>query len=219
MKILLRNYRETDAAASVSVFREGSQSLRKSQGGTHPDEAIDKLADMSDKEVWLNYLWGATLVVAEVKETGEVIGLGGIKRGRFDRLIGSAYSTTHYVKPSFQKGRAGVPVGSLLRAETITRAKAIGCRKMYGFSTPEAVRFHKKFGARFYPLFNRDSSDSKVRIRYYEIDLRPSIWNMLKIEPFAYSLNELGDWLFVVRVILFGPPKRKAMQAKPAEAG
>jgi len=210
MEVILRDYRREDKPQVVAVFRDSSESLRQSRGGMHSDEAIDRLLKMKDAELMLLLAAGTKLIVAEVKETGEIIGTGGLSSGPVDRIVGSVYSTTHYVKSNFQRGKAGVGVGSLLRTETLARAAKIGCRKMYGFSNPEAVGFHTKFGARFFPLHDREYLKPPIRLKYYEIVLRPSWWNILRIEPFVFTLNEFVILLYALKLLIFGMPKMKA---------
>jgi hypothetical protein len=191
MEIIIRDYRPGDAAQAKSVIRDANDSLRKSHGGMHPDESVDwMIQDSNRRSMSMRRGSKSKLVVAEVKGTGEIIGTGAIIRSRFDWLIGSAYSTAHYVRQDFQRGKAGVSVGSLLRKETLARARDQGCRKVYGFSNPEAVGFHKKFGARFFPNHDRSHLVPPVRLCYYEIELKPSGWNALKLEPHTFALDD-----------------------------
>lgn len=214
MEIILRDYRAEDAPKVVSVFREACQPLRKSRGGMHPDEAVDILLKGNDRNVLVRFCSGVKLLVAEVKETGELAGTGGLGRNIFDRTFGSVYSTAFYVRPAFQKGRAGVNVGSLLRSANIERAKALGCRKMYGFSTPEAIGWHKRFGARFFPAYNRTYALGMVPIHYYEIELRKSRWNWLKLEPYIFSLADFCMWLEVAKILLLFPFRKHKKREK-----
>ncbi|NYZ74139.1 hypothetical protein H0O00_03275 [Candidatus Micrarchaeota archaeon] len=205
MEIILRDYRIEDRNQAREVVRDANNSLRKSCGGMHPDEAIDHLTrKVQMRDIPRNPRLQPGMVVAEVKETGEIIGTGAITRSLLDKLLGSAYSTTHYVKQDFQRGKAGVSVGSLLRKETIARAKALGCRKMYGLSTPEAVGFHSKFGARFFPNHDRSYLYPPVRLCYYEMELKPSMWNGLRIEPYTFIIREAEGWLLVLPILLGG---------------
>jgi hypothetical protein len=190
MEIILRDYVKEDFSRVIPVFRESYENLRQSRGGSHPDDAIDFLLQGSDKKLFAIFAGRASLIVAQVKETGEVIGTGGIATGPIGRIFGSTFSMAHYVKPSFQRGRAGVNVGSMLRLATLERAKKRGCRKLYGFSTPEAVNFHKKFGAKFYPQHDTYYARNLVRVHYYEIELKPSFWNRFKIEPLLYKSGQ-----------------------------
>ncbi|MDD5172247.1 MAG: GNAT family protein [Candidatus ainarchaeum sp.] len=215
MEIIIRDYRQEDSAQVASVFRDASQVLRKSRGGSHPDKTIDEQLRGSDRDILVKFAGGTKLIVAEVKETGEIVGTGGISHGALERLTGSTYSTAHYVKSDFQRGKAGVPVGSMIRKEILARATALGCRKIYGFSTPEAVGFHKKHGAVFFPCHDRYEGND-MRLPYYEVELKPSMWNRLRIEPYVFKLNELLFSLFIMRIIIFGAPKEKKAPAKKA---
>lgn len=197
MEILIREFCSNDSQAVVDVFRDSMQSLRMSQGGLHPDEEVVRLVSMPDEKLLSGMTYAGVLFVAEVKETSEIVGIGGFRVGKLNALARSAYSRAHYVKKSFQKGKAGVGVGSLLRKATIEKARAMGLRKLYGFTTAESVGFHKKSGAVFIPLFDNlgySGYSGKVKRLYYEIELKRSIWNILPVEPFIFSLIGVLDW-------------------------
>ena len=205
MDIILRDFRIEDFTQVTEVVRDGNDSLRKSRGGQHPDEAVDQMIKRAlAQDIPRNPRLQPGMVVAEVKGTGQIIGTGAIMRGPLDKLLGTAYSTAHYVRQDFQRGKAGVPVGSLLRKETIARARALGCRKVYGLSTPEAVGFHSKFGARFFPNHDRTYLNPPVRLRYYDIVLRPSMWNGVRLETWGFVIREVHGWLLATRIILGG---------------
>jgi hypothetical protein len=208
MEIILRDYAEKDFPQVLSVFRDSAESLRVSQGGKHPDKAVDALLLGTDKQVYEHFAGSAKLVVAQVKETGEIAGTGGIARASLERFLGSAFSTSHYVKRSFQRGKAGVSVGSLLRKATISQALEMRCRKIYGFSTPEAIGFHRKFGAVFYPKNDRTYAGDLVPIHYYEIEVRRSILNALPIEPGICQFRSMRKDLRILWGLIFGFKKK-----------
>jgi len=206
IEIILRDYGPEDFSQVISVFKDSCQTLKKSNGGTHPDDAVDHLLKGTDMQILGRITGGAKLIVAEVKETGQIVGTGGVKRGKFDRLFGVACSVAHYVRSDFQKGKAGVSVGSLLRRESLARAAAAGCRKMYGFSTADAIGFHKKFGARFLPRYDRPYINGIVPSHYYEMELRPSIWNRLEPMPILFAFEGVVFWTRFLRFMLKGAP-------------
>jgi hypothetical protein len=211
MEIILRDFDERDFQSVVAVFKDSSVSLRKSNGGKHPDSAVDKLVAGTDRRVFSNFAGKARLVVAQVRESGEIAGTGGIARSTPEKLLGSAFSTAHYVKRAYQGGRAGVSVGSMLRKATIEMARKEGCRRIYGYSTPEAIGFHKKFGAVFYPDNNLSYVDGIVPIHYYEIDIKDSLLNRLPIEVGICKFRKLGQWAVALRVMIFGSGKDNSL--------
>jgi len=157
----------------------------------HRDGQVEQALHKSDENILARMTHGVRLVVAEVKETGEIVGTGGIGWGLMSRLLNSTYSRNHYVKEAFQRGRAGVSVGSMLRRATIEKARSMGFRKIYGFSTPESKGFHQRFGAAFLPAYDMRFSESTLAFNYYEIHLRRSIWNHIMIEPYIAKLTKL----------------------------
>lgn len=185
MNIIIRDYRPNDEAQIVDVYRDGCNSLRQSRGGLHPETTVDTLLNKPDKKIGA-MLTKSRLSVAEVKETGELAGIGGMTNGLLSRILKSTFSKNHYVKEKFQRGRAGIHVGAMLRQATIDRAKNLGFRKIYGYSTQEATGFHKRFGARFFPKYDSSQDKGLVQHHYYEIELRYSIWNKLRIEPHIF---------------------------------
>jgi len=191
IEINVRDYRSEDASRVVEVFRDAYNTLRKSKGGMHRDDQVEQALHPSDKNILARMTYEVMLVVAEVKETGEIVGTGGISFGLMSRLLNSTYSRNHYVKEAFQRGRAGVSVGSMLRRATIDKARSMGFRKIYGFSTPESKGFHQRFGAVFFPAYDMTFSESTVGFNYYEIHLRPCIWNRIIIEPYIARLKKL----------------------------
>ncbi len=186
--MLIREYRADDASQIVEVYRDACNTLRKSKGGIHPDSVIDSWFEKSDKEIHSELIRNCALFVAEVEETGEIAGIGGIKITWLDKLINSVHSHNNFVKEKFQRGRSGFNVGSMLRKAAIEKAKVMGFRKMYASSTPEAVGFHKRCGAQFFPQHNTVSR-AGTEYHYYEIELRPSRWNNLRIEPYCIWIN------------------------------
>jgi hypothetical protein len=175
----------------LGVYRDSMQSLRLSQGGNHPEWAVDKAVSKPDEELLSGMTCKSIIFIAEVKGSGEIVGIGGLGMGLLNRLAGCAYSKAHYVKRAYQKGRAGVPVGSMLRKATIAEAARMGFRKMYGYTTSESVSFHAKAGARMVPAFDRMHKELKVRLRYYDVELRRSILNALPIEPMIFAAMDV----------------------------
>ncbi len=124
-----------------------------------------------------------------------------------DRLLGSTYLKGLYVREKYQRGKSGIHVGTMLRDERIRRARLRGFRKIYAFSGPEAIRFHEKGGAKFYPSHDMAYMHKKVRVRYFEIVLRKSPLNSLRFEPYLHkSMLRLSYFKNVV-LGLFRVPK------------
>ncbi len=192
MNIIIRDYKPSDAAQVVQVYRDSFDSNRKSRGGLHPDKAVDELLSKTDNELHSMIAKGV-LMVAQIKETGELAGIGGISNKWINRLLKSTYSKNHCVKERFQHGRCGVSVGSLIRKSTIDKARHMGFTKIYGYSTPEAITFHKKFGARFFPQYNFRYLHKAVELQYYEIALRPGILNNIRLEPYLFQLGKIRN--------------------------
>jgi L-amino acid N-acyltransferase YncA len=190
VEVIIRNYRSGDAGQVVAVCRDSFSTLKKSQGGTHPDDKVDELIQKPDSVILDRLTSGGRLLVAEVKDTGELAGMGAVSTTAMSRILGSCYSRSHYVKKKFQGGKAGLNVGSMLRTATIEKAKSLGTRKMFGYATKDSMGFHRKSGAKFNPRFN-SSYLGGVRTYYYEIALRPSIWNAIPFEPVLFQLSKL----------------------------
>ena len=191
MEILIRDVNPEDTNQLLDVFRSAHESLRKSKGGQHPDKAIDDMISLPDERLAEIVTKDNALIVAEVRETGELAGMGAVTNRWYDFALGSTYSKNHFVKTNFQRGKAGVSVGKLLRKASIEKARSQGFRKLYGYSTPEAQGFHKKFGAVFLPEFNSNYLRHTVPLHYYEIKLKKSILNSMYLEPYIYELTML----------------------------
>jgi hypothetical protein len=190
MEISIRRAAPADIPKLPAVFRDANDSLRKSQGGLTPDKEIDRLNALPDSGLRRNFTRGAVLFVAEVRGTGEIAGMGALTDNFISRIVGSTYSRSHYVLRAFQHGKGGVSVGRLLREATIAEAKRLGFRKMYGYSTAEAIGYHKKFGAVFHPQYDFRVLGNTLS-HYYEIELRRSALNWLHIEPYIFRLGML----------------------------
>ncbi len=188
MELLIRDYRDEDAAAVIGIFRDAYNTLRASKGGIHPDDEVDETLAKPDREVLARLTRSCVLLVAEVQGTWELIGTAAIRDGLAYRFFKSTLSMNHYVKEGFQRGRAGVSVGSLLRRATIERARSMGFRKLCGYAYPESKPFHERFGATFFPAHDIRDPGSTVPLCYYEFELRPCFWNGFRFEPHAITL-------------------------------
>jgi len=189
MELILRNCTPEDAPQIGKIFRDSHNVLRQSRGGLHNDKYIDAIISKTDPEIYSILTAGSTLILAQIKGAGQVIGMGAFTTSPFSRLIGSSYSHGAGVLEAFQRGKSGVNVGRMIREEILARASAMGFRKLYGFSAPEAIGFHKRFGAVFYPASNRFQKEYGLEIHYYEIEIKKSFWNRIRIEPYAYALG------------------------------
>ncbi|MFH0884628.1 MAG: hypothetical protein V1861_02880 [Candidatus Micrarchaeota archaeon] len=190
VEILIRRYRQKDGPQVVGIFRNATNTLRKSRGGSYPDEEIDRLLARGDGKLLEMLLHGSIVFVAEVKGTREIVGTGALTDNIVARILNSTYSRNHYVREAFQHGKAGISVGRQLREATLNEAKRLGFRKMYGFSTYDAVGYHRKFGAVFYPEHNARLFGSMV-VQYYEIELRKNPINRFHIEPYAHLMGRI----------------------------
>ncbi|MEW6723147.1 MAG: GNAT family N-acetyltransferase [Candidatus Micrarchaeota archaeon] len=188
MEIIIRDYRPEDAGQVIEVYRDSVQSMRESAGGLHPDSSVERLLSRRDEAILASHTEGGVLLVAELDSTGRLAGMGAVATP-LSSLIGSAYSRSFYVRREFQRGKGGLPVGSMLREAAIARAKKMGFRKIYGYSTPEAIPFHKKFGAVFYPEHDLPYLDSSATLHYYEIELKKSPLNGIRVEPLLFRLS------------------------------
>ena len=190
MDIFVRDYKPSDDSQLPGIFRNASNSLRVSRGGKHPEQMIDESISQPDEKILERLKFGKAIMVAEVRESGELAGMGAFSRRWKNDLFRTSYSTSHYVKEEFQRGRAGVSVGSMLRRSIMEKAAGLGYRKLYGYSTPEAIGFHKKFGAKFYPKYNK--MNFGVMVHYYEIELNKSIFNGIRFEPYIFELSPVS---------------------------
>ncbi len=197
VEIVLREYRPEDAPEIVDVFRDACNALRKSRGGAHPDETIDRFLGKSEGELLDMLTRGARITVAEVKGTGRLAGMGAITVDLTSQLLGSTYSKDHYVREEFQRGKAGVSVGRLVREATLKEAREMGFRKLYGYSTTEAEGFHRKFGAVFHHGHDSTYMDG-VRILYYETRLKESPMNGILVEPYVFKVSRFISQLKLV---------------------
>ncbi len=193
-EIIIRDFRPEDRAQLADVYRDSYGTLRESRGGQHPDELVDRVIGRADDEILSDIEYGGIVLVAEAHPGGEIAGVASITDRWINSVTGSSYSRSLYVRSAYQRGKSGVNVGTMLRAGIIERAKRRGYRKIFGYSTPEAIRFHMRFGARFTPLFNHRDRDS-FSFHYYELELRPSILNPIPIEPFMVSVTRLYSGL------------------------
>ncbi|MEW6035129.1 MAG: hypothetical protein AB1529_00810 [Candidatus Micrarchaeota archaeon] len=186
MNILLRDARAGDETQVVRLFRDSYGTLRKSLGGAHPDEAVDRVLSLPDEELFEIYLSHGKMIIAEVD--GELAGFSSFTSGRFDRLLQSSYFNLIYVKASFQGGKGGVSVGRLLNESRLRTVKEMGFRKVYGYASPESVGFESKFGARYYPAHDRYFPFDGTTYKYYEVELRPSALNRIPVEALLFGL-------------------------------
>ena len=190
MRIRVRPYETRDTEQVVDVYRDAYDVLRASGGGQHPDRVVEAIQGMSNESLLDRVLEGYALFVAEEVDTDRLIGIGAVSNRRVDRWLRSARSKSHYVRAAAQGGQKGVGVGSLLRAETLAYAKDLGCRKVWGYAQPESRRWHEKFGARLYPRHNTVNPEHSLRVHYYEIVLRESLWNSVRIEPCIFRITK-----------------------------
>ncbi|MDF1552412.1 MAG: hypothetical protein P1P84_05085 [Deferrisomatales bacterium] len=191
MQIRIRPYRPADAAGILDVYRDGYEVFRHSRGGQHADAIVDRIQSMPDAALLRRLLDGYWLVVAEDEHTGRLLGIGAISDRRIDRVLRSARSKSHYVRLDLQAAKGGAGLGTRLRNATLGRARELGYRKVWGYSMPESRGWHGKFGARFYPRHDTYNPEHSGMVGYYEIELRASFWNRVRIEPCLYRLSKL----------------------------
>ncbi len=199
--MFVRDYRAEDARAVVEVFRDSYNTLRASKGGMHPDEEVEEMLRKPDGKILARLTRNCVLLVAEVRGTGEVAGVGGIRDGWEHRILRSTVCMNLYVKERFQRGKAGVSVGAMLRRATIERAKSMGYRKACGYAYPEAKGYEARFGVAFFPAYNTRDWNSAVTLHYHEFELRPNVWNRIRMEAYMGKLVHLwlNAWRLVVR--------------------
>jgi hypothetical protein len=188
MEIRLRDSRPEDSKQIVQIFKDSYNTLRKSMGGKHPDEAVDRIISLPDDTLFSIYLSGGKMVVAEVEGSGELAGFSSFTCAGLDKLLKTSYLNLIYVGEKFQGGKAGVSVGRMLNERRISILSEKGFRKVYGYASPESVSFESKYGAKFFPRFDRFFPFDQATYRYYEIELRPSMLNPLPIEPVIFDL-------------------------------
>lgn len=190
MAIRVRPYEDRDAEQVVDVYRDAYEVLRASKGGRHPDRVVEAVQGISNEALLERVVAGHALFVAEEVETDRLLGIGAVSIRPLDRWLRSGRSKSHYVRASAQGGEAGVGVGSLLRTETLAHAKRLGYRKVWGYAQPESRRWHERFGAHFYGRHDTFSPEHSVVVHYYEIILRDSLWNRMRIEPRIYRVSK-----------------------------
>lgn len=191
MSVRIRPYETEDAAGVVEVYRDAYDVLRASRGGRHADEIVDRVQAMSDDALLDRLLVGYHLVVAENEEDGALLGIGAVSDRGIDRVLRSARSKSHYVRLGLQRGKGGVGLGTLLREVTLGRARELGYRKVWGYAQLESKAWHGKFGARFYPRHDTYNPEHSMRVHYYEIELKKSFWNSVRIEPCLFRVSKL----------------------------
>ncbi len=192
MRVKIRPYRPGDDDAGIlSVYRDAYDVLRVSRGGSHADAIVDRVQALPDQNLLDRLLVGYHLVVAEDEESGEALGIGAMSERLIDRLLGSGRSKSHYVRLGLQKRQGGRGLGRALRDVTLAHARALGYRKVWGYAQPESKGWHSKFGARFYPRHDTYNPEHSLMVSYYEIVLRESVWNHVRIEPCLWRLSKL----------------------------
>jgi len=191
VRFRIRPYQDGDAEGVVEVYRDAYDVLRASRGGHHADSIVDRIQAMSDEALLERLLHGYYLVVAESEDDGALLGIGAVSDRRIDRLLRSARSKSHYVRLGLQRGKGGVGLGTLLREATLGQARKLGYRKVWGYAQPESKGWHGKFGARFYRRHDTYNPEHSMRVYYYEIELRKSLWNSIRIEPCLFRLSKL----------------------------
>jgi len=195
VKVVLREYLPSDHQQVAQVIRDGFNTLRVSRGGQHPDAELDKWLSMDDAKIVGYVLRSAQVFVAYDEDTGEIAGIGAFTDRLIDRILGSAYVKGLYVREKYQRGKGGVKVGSMLKDERIRRIRERGFRKIYAFSVPESRGFHEKAGAKFYPEHDIYYMNGAVRLGYYEIILRKSPLNAIRIEPCLHKAGMKLNYL------------------------
>ena len=194
MEVRIREYRPGDSEELLEVFHLSNDSLRVSRGGNHPDERIDKLQSYPKKHTLRHLTHNAVVLVAEAE--GEIAGFGGFSNGLLEKILKSTYGKSLYVRPEYQRGKKGVSIGSLLYSARRKEAARRGFRKLYSYSVPEAVAFQKKQGATFHPFHDTYSLNPEVKTSYFELELRKSFLNNVRVEPYIFELRVLISRLF-----------------------
>ena len=182
----MRDYSPQDLPGILDVYRDANNTLRSSKGGIHPDRTIERIVSLPDENLAKMLTKNSFIIVAELNN--EIAGFTAFSFSRIDRLLGSVYGKSLYVRESFQRGRAGVSVGRVLMNARKEKLRGMGFRKYFSYSVPESSGFQKKMGARFYPFHDTYSLNESVRMEYFEVEIRPSILNHFRIEPFIFEL-------------------------------
>lgn len=201
MGIILREFVQSDLAQVACAIRDSHNTLRKSRGGTHPDGALDRFLSVSDAKLAGYVLRDAKVIVAFDEGSGKVAGVCAFTSRISDRLLGSTYLKGLYVREGYQRGKSGAKVGSMLRDERLRLVGRQGFRKVYAFAVPESIGFHKKSGAVFYPQHDIYYLENAVCLAYYEIILKKSVLNGIRIEPY---LHRAGNRIFYLYELLRG---------------
>jgi hypothetical protein len=191
MRVAVREYASQDASHIVEVFRDSYNTLRKSRGGAHPDEAVNRIGALPDKTIQSLLTDGTILFVAEVAETGEIVGLASFTYRLANRIFKSAQGNNLYVKEKFQRGKAGSSIGTMLIKAQSKKLAFLGFRKLYFYASPESVNFQKKMGAKFYSVHDHFFSCDNLTYKYCEVELRPNIMNNIRFEPCLIELISL----------------------------
>jgi L-amino acid N-acyltransferase YncA len=187
MGLIVRDFSPQDLPAVIETYRDANNTLRESRGGIHPDHTIDRIVNLPDEKLAPMLTRGAVVLVAE--HGGEIAGFTAFSNSFTDRLLRTTYGKSLYVKEKFQRGKAGVSVGKELMLARKRKLQSLGFRKYYSYSVPESVGFQKKFGAKFYPFHDTYSLNKSVRMRYFDVEIKPSALNRLRVEPFIFELN------------------------------
>jgi N-acetylglutamate synthase-like GNAT family acetyltransferase len=199
--ISIRRYRPGDDI--LSVYRDSWSALKRSRGGLHPDEVVERKIRRSGAslERWL--LHDAEALVAE--SGGKVVGFCVLSGNRMNRLTRSSYCRCLYVMRGYQRNR--LRVGTELFRSMERAARAAGFSKIFTYSTPESVPFYEKMGVIFFPRFKERTPDSPVALSYGELSLGSR--TLFPIEPFISELS-LSHRLYLRVLRAFGksPPDR-----------
>jgi L-amino acid N-acyltransferase YncA len=189
MEFVIREFSSADVPGIVDTFRDANNVLRKSKGGTHPDKTIDRIVNLPDNRLADMLTKDAFVLVAAID--GKIAGFTAFSNCLTDRILKTVYGKNLYVREKFQRGKAGINVGKELLSARKERMLAMGIRKYYSYSVPEAVGFQKKIGAKFHPFHDSYSLNESVKMKYFEVDIRPTMLNAVRVEPFIFELKFL----------------------------
>jgi len=173
MEILIRDYEPGDDNQIVEIYREF---FGTSDNGMTDEAIVDKFIGR-----------GGLLLVAQVKDSNEVAGICGFSNHWLYRIIGSTSNRGIFVRKKFQRGKGGVNVGTLLSKARDERCLGLGYRKSFGYAVADSLGFHKRFNKRFYSEHNYVNEKGTL-LHYCEAELRPSILNGARVEPYIYTL-------------------------------